>query len=143
MMLKRLLTAVLLISLIVAFLVGCPIRWMTHLPCPGCGMTRACLAAFRLDFTDAFRYHPLFPMIFLAVCGLAAFAIRYKIRNGKRIKEMRLDDVGTIFARIFDTKVGIILAAFLATSFTFVYIVRWVVTLRGLDSPLDFRVVMT
>lgn len=142
MMLKRLLTAVLLISLIIAFSVGCPIRWATHLPCPGCGITRACLAAFRLDFVDAFHYHPLFPMIFLAACGLMIFAFRYKTRNGKRIKEMRLEDVGVIFGQIFDTKAGIVSAVVFAASFTSVYIVRWAVTLLGSDSPLDFRLVM-
>ena len=29
------------------------------IPCPGCGMTRAHLAALRLDFPSAFFYHPL------------------------------------------------------------------------------------
>ena len=29
-------------------------------PCPGCGMTRATLAALRLDFQEAFRMHPMF-----------------------------------------------------------------------------------
>ena len=41
---------------------GCPIRWILHIPCPFCGMTRAHLAAFRLDFATAFSYHPLFPL---------------------------------------------------------------------------------
>ena len=30
------------------------------LPCPGCGMTRAWMSVFHLDFKAAFRYHPLF-----------------------------------------------------------------------------------
>lgn len=38
----------------------CPIRWLTGVSCPGCGMTRATLAALRLDFQAAFHYHPLF-----------------------------------------------------------------------------------
>ena len=41
---------------------GCPIRHITGIPCPGCGMTRACLAALRLDFGEAFRMHPLWPL---------------------------------------------------------------------------------
>ena len=28
--------------------------------CPGCGMTRACIAALRLDLKTAFSYHPMF-----------------------------------------------------------------------------------
>ena len=40
--------------------IGCIFRLMTGIPCPGCGMTRAWLAALRLDFAAAFAYHPLF-----------------------------------------------------------------------------------
>ena len=39
--------------------VGCVFRRITGIPCPGCGMTRAHLAALRLDFRAAFYYHPL------------------------------------------------------------------------------------
>ena len=39
--------------------VGCLFRKLTGVPCPGCGMTRAHLAALRLDFRTAFYYHPL------------------------------------------------------------------------------------
>lgn len=40
--------------------IGCVFRLMTGVPCPGCGMTRAWLAALRLDFAAAIAYHPLF-----------------------------------------------------------------------------------
>ena len=39
---------------------GCPIYLLTHIRCPMCGMTRAHLAALRLDFETAFAYHPFF-----------------------------------------------------------------------------------
>lgn len=39
--------------------VGCPIKHVTGVSCPGCGMTRAWGAALRLDFAKAFEYHPL------------------------------------------------------------------------------------
>ena len=39
----------------------CPDKLFLGIPCPGCGLTRAHLAALRLDFGAAFRYHPLFP----------------------------------------------------------------------------------
>lgn len=48
--------------------IGCPIRFVTGICCPGCGMTRAVLAALRLEFAKAFYYHPLFimaPIMFL------------------------------------------------------------------------------
>lgn len=46
--------------------IGCVFRLMTGIPCPGCGMTRAWLAALRLDFTAAFAYHPLFWVVPIA-----------------------------------------------------------------------------
>lgn len=57
---KKVLLGFLLLALAVLVLdVGCIFRRITGIPCPGCGMTRACLAAMRLDFHSAFFYHPL------------------------------------------------------------------------------------
>ena len=49
--------------------ITCPIRYLTGISCPGCGMTRAWLAVLRLDFAAALHYHPLFwaPPLALAV----------------------------------------------------------------------------
>ena len=49
--------------------IGCVFRLMTGIPCPGCGMTRAWLAALRLDFAAAFAYHPLFGWCRLRLCS--------------------------------------------------------------------------
>lgn len=38
----------------------CLIKQTIGLPCPGCGLTRGCLSALRLDFREAVRWHPLF-----------------------------------------------------------------------------------
>ena len=38
----------------------CLFRRITGIPCIGCGLSRAWLAALRLDFYSAFRYHPMF-----------------------------------------------------------------------------------
>lgn len=46
--------------------IGCVFRLMTGIPCPGCGMTRAWLAALRLDFSAAIAYHPLFWVVPIA-----------------------------------------------------------------------------
>lgn len=54
-LLGGLLTAVLILGLDM----GCIFRLVTGVPCPGCGMTRAHLAALSLDFRAAFFYHPL------------------------------------------------------------------------------------
>ena len=51
----------------------CPVRYVTGVPCPFCGMTRAWLAALRGDVAAALRFHPLFllgpPLLLAAVWG--------------------------------------------------------------------------
>jgi hypothetical protein len=37
----------------------CPLASLLHVPCPTCGMTRASLRLFALDFAGAARLHPL------------------------------------------------------------------------------------
>lgn len=60
-------TVFIIFAILGAFDINCPIRLITGISCAGCGMTRAWLAAFRLDFSEAFRFHPLFPVIIPAV----------------------------------------------------------------------------
>ncbi len=40
--------------------IGCPIKFISGISCPGCGMSRAWLWALLLDFESAFYFHPLF-----------------------------------------------------------------------------------
>ena len=39
--------------------ITCPIKYLTGISCPGCGMSRACMSALRLDFAAALSFHPL------------------------------------------------------------------------------------
>ena len=50
-------------------LVLCPFRFVTHLPCPGCGMTRALLALCQGDLHGAILAHPLSPFMALVLGG--------------------------------------------------------------------------
>ena len=48
---------------------ACVVKALIGVPCPGCGMTRAWLAAFHGEFGEAFRCHPLFPLAaIIGVC---------------------------------------------------------------------------
>ena len=49
-----------LLLLWVVFDWPCLIRYVTGIPCISCGMSRAWLAALRLDLGRAFQYHPMF-----------------------------------------------------------------------------------
>lgn len=48
----------------------CPIKAIIGISCPGCGMTRALISAFCFDFSNAFNYHPLFPLIIIELIYL-------------------------------------------------------------------------
>ena len=51
--------------------IGCPIKFLTGISCPGCGLTRAWLAARQGHLRLAVAYHPLFwavPAIIVLAC---------------------------------------------------------------------------
>ena len=51
-------------------LIPCIFHLVTDIPCPGCGMTRACLAITHGYFGDAWHYHPFsFLIIGLAIAS--------------------------------------------------------------------------
>lgn len=56
--------------------ITCPIKFLTGISCAGCGMSRAFLAALRLDFVSAFHFHPLF---WLVIPTVLLFVFRNKI----------------------------------------------------------------
>ena len=50
--------------------IPCLFKAIFHVPCLSCGMTRAWLAALRLDFSTAFKMHPMFwsvPILYLYI----------------------------------------------------------------------------
>lgn len=54
------LCAILALALFKLSGIPCVSRYFFGVSCPGCGMTRAWLSAVRLDFEQAFYYHPMF-----------------------------------------------------------------------------------
>jgi hypothetical protein len=69
----------------------CPFHYFTGIECPGCGMTRACIALGRGDISNALHYNP-FSLGLVLIAGIfALFPQRTqnvwrkfpaKIRNG-------------------------------------------------------------
>ncbi len=57
---------------------GCPIKYVTGISCMGCGMTRAFWAAGRMQFVDAFHYHPLWPLV---IVWIPIYFFRKKINK--------------------------------------------------------------
>ncbi len=51
--------AVAVYAVLFALGITCPIKYVTGISCPGCGMSRATWAMLRLDFSVALYYHPL------------------------------------------------------------------------------------
>ncbi len=43
--------------------IGCTIRWLTGIPCAGCGMSRALLELLQGHLREALAYHPLAPAV--------------------------------------------------------------------------------
>ena len=57
-----------MVALFSVYKLPCVFQAAFGIPCPGCGMTRAVLAALRLDLAAAFGYHAMFwsmPVLFL------------------------------------------------------------------------------
>ncbi len=80
--------------------IGCPIRYATGVPCPGCGMTRAWLAVLHGDLAAAFAYHPLFWAVPLAVAlALARVAARQK--NFQRAFDIALAAIAVAFIALW------------------------------------------
>lgn len=65
---------------------ACPIRILFGLPCPACGMTRACLAALTFDFAKAFYIHPLFILgVGSAAAGLILYIVKPDVLDSRAV----------------------------------------------------------
>ncbi len=76
---------VLLVGLAVFFVDGivvCPMKRVTGIPCPGCGMTRAVRLLLHGDFAGATRMHPLVWVVIPLLAVLAALEVRGYVREG-------------------------------------------------------------
>lgn len=66
-------------SILYACGITCIFKFFFGVSCPGCGMTRACISALRLDFSAAFSYHPLW----VALLPVLALLLYFHLCNKK------------------------------------------------------------
>ena len=71
----------------------CPIKWLTGISCPGCGMTRSFFSLLSLNIGRAIYYHPLFG----AVIGAVPLWFICKVREAYRVRNA----LGIILAALF------------------------------------------
>ena len=76
--------------------ITCPIKYVTGISCAGCGMSRAWMALFRLDFKAAFNYHPLF---FMPLIVVVIFLMKSRIN--KKIYKIIMFTVIALFGIIY------------------------------------------
>ncbi len=60
---------------------ACPLRSTTGIPCPMCGMTRACVAAVHGDFVGSLRYNP---------AGILLIAVAVALLVSPRLARVRV-----------------------------------------------------
>lgn len=88
----------LLVSSHFHFYILCPIKEITNLYCPGCGITRMLLSLLKLDFIKAFNYNPL---VFISLpIGLYLY-IDYLIKKDKSLYKKIPEKIWYIVIIIF------------------------------------------
>lgn len=88
----------LLISSYLNIYIPCPIKKITGLYCPGCGITRMLLSLLKLDFYGAFRYNPL---VFVSLPIGIYLYIDYIIKKDKSLYKRLPEKIWYIIIIIF------------------------------------------
>lgn len=90
--LRRLLTGLLLVAAVgigyalwvnlTHLSIPCPFHAITGLQCPGCGVTRMCLALLRLDVAGAWKANPVLLLLLPLLGGLLGYRAVVYVRRG-------------------------------------------------------------
>lgn len=62
--------------------IPCPFHVITGLQCPGCGVTRMCLALLRLDVSGAWKANPVLLLLLPLLGGLLGYRAVVYVRRG-------------------------------------------------------------
>ena len=84
----------------------CPIRAFTGVICPSCGMSRAWLAALRLDLGAAFSDHPMF---WIVPAAAALWLFDFQPLRSKRANKWLLVLLGIGFAVCYFVRLAMFL----------------------------------
>lgn len=82
----------------------CPFLYFFGIPCPGCGMTRALIAAARLDFKAAFYYHPLFLVVIIAAVYML-LKLTGRVSVSKKAENNLLKAICILFITVYIIRV--------------------------------------
>lgn len=82
----------------------CPFLYFFGIPCPGCGMTRALIAAARLDFKAAFYYHPLFFVVIIAAVYML-LKLTGRVSVSKKAENNLLKAICILFITVYIIRV--------------------------------------
>ena len=63
---------------------GCPLKLLTGIDCPFCGMTRATLALGRGELAHALQLHPLAPLVLAGLVAVLGMVIAGASLRGRR-----------------------------------------------------------
>ena len=98
---RGILLCLLLLSSAVALLavsgIGCPIKFLTGISCPGCGMTRALWSLVTLRLSAALHYHPLC----LIMPPVAVFLTVFEIRRNRKAQEWVLWGTAVLLIAVY------------------------------------------
>ena len=70
--------------------IPCPLRFLTGLKCPGCGVTRMCISLLRGNFSAAWQYNPvllcLLPLfLFLGIQSIISYLKSGRVAFSRRV----------------------------------------------------------
>ncbi len=103
-------------------LVKCPMYGLFHVPCPGCGSSRAGRALLALDPVEVLRNNPIAPLAIALMLGMGARAVWVVYRDGS-------------LRHLGDGRVGTFLTSAL-TRTVLLAVVVWLLRLWGLFGGL-------
>ena len=79
-----------------SYFIGCPIRLITGIPCPSCGITRAYISLLNGDLSKAFYYHPLFFLLPIALVLVILLLLNEKKRSGKFTRPLNIISISLL-----------------------------------------------